>query len=204
VLLVAAYRTRSLGRTLRLSVVWAGTAAAGYLAQGLTWYWLHGTWVPFGGVGSPAALRASEVIDILFSVGYRGWISWTPIVLPGLAGLVLLAVRTDRVAARWLALSGVAGVLGIVLIDAVHPFGAGAAFGGRRYVSVTPLLALGLATLLGDMAGPRAKAVAWILLPALTIWNLCVLLSYELLVIRHGIYPTLLQVVRHAAGLRIS
>jgi hypothetical protein len=143
----------------------------------------------------------SELVDILFSLEYRGWISWTPVVLPALTGLVLLALRGSRLPTRWLALSGIAGILGIVLIDLVHPFGAGAAFGGRRYVSTTPLLALGLAALLDDMTSPRLRAAAWILLPALTILNLCLLLSYELMVTRHGVYPTLAQAVKYMVGL---
>lgn len=191
-------------RVLGIPLAWLGAVAVGYLIQGLTWYWLHGTWVPFGGVGAASTPTLSNLVGILFSLGYRGWITWTPIVLPGLVGLMLLARRSDRPTTRWLAWSALAGVLGMVLVDLTHPFGAGAAFGGRRYVSATPLLALGLAAFLGPLVSSRSRAMAWVLLPALTTWNLWLLLCYERLIIRHGIYPTLLQAVRYAVGLGVS
>jgi hypothetical protein len=201
-LIVTLRRRQSFHRAPVLALALTGAIAAGYLIQAITWYWLTGAWVPLGGVRVLVAPRLSELYEILFSVGYRGWISWTPIVLPALAGLGVLAGRGAAVT-RALAVSGMAAVAGILMLDVMHPFGAGAAFGARRYVSVTPLLALGLAVWLGNIVGPRVRAAAWIGLSVLTAWNLCVLLSYELLIIRHGVYPTLLQVVRHAAGLGI-
>jgi len=199
--------SNSMSRLLGCSVAWVVGAAVGYLVQGLTWYWLHGEWVPFGGASAMSKPTLTDLVGILFSFGHRGWISWTPIVLAGLVGLGLLALRGDRAATRQFGWAAIAGVVGILLMDLAHPFGggaAGAAFGGRRYVSATPLVALGLAALLGPQAGPRARSLSWILVPALTIWNLGLLLSYELLVIRHGIYPTLLQTVRYALGLGVS
>ena len=79
-------------------------------------------------------------------------------------------------------------------------------------MSLSPLIALGLAALLGRQADrlagprwigdpPRTSAVAWVLLPVLTVWNIWLLVSYELLIIRHDVYPTLLQTVQHAVGL---
>ena len=67
-------------------------------------------------------------------------------------------------------------------------------------MSLSPLIALGLAALLGWQAGPRTSTVAWVLLPALTVWNLWLLVSYELLITRHDVYPTLLQSVQHAVA----
>lgn len=182
-------------------IVWICSVMAGYLAQGLTWYWLHGEVIPFGGTAAMATPTLSNLRGILFSLGYRGWISWTPLVLPGLIGLGLLTSRRERAVTRGFALSAIAGLVGMVLIDLTHPFGAGAAFGGRRYVSATPLIALGLAALLAPSMESRARRAAWLLLPALTVWNLCLLVSYELLVIRHGVYPTLREAVRHVVGL---
>jgi len=203
-LAVVVPRTRSAVAALRPVGAWLGASFAGYLVQGLTSYWLHGTVVPFGGAVPLSKPTLSNLVGILFSLGYRGWVSWTPIVLPALAGLVLLGRRGPSSTARWFAMAAVAGIAGMVVIDLTHPFGAGAAYGGRRYVSATPLVALGLAAMLGRTVGPRARRVAWVILPALTVWNLWLLASYELLVVRHGLYPTLLQVVRHAVGLGVS
>ena len=204
VLLMTFYRADWGIRMVGVPLAWAGAAAAGYLPEALTRYYIEGTLVPIGGVEALKPLHLGEMTGILFSTGYRGWISWTPIVVPGLVGLVLLAKRAALPAARWFAWSGLLGMAGILLLDAMHPYGAGAAFGGRRYVSVTPLLTLGLAAFIGPTVGRRLRSAAWVLFPALAAWNLCVLVSYELLIVRHGIYPTLLQAVRHAFGGGIS
>lgn len=200
---LALYRTRSVSRALQLSSAWVGAMALGYLAQAVTWYWLHGTWIPYGDFGSPVVPDAGKIAAILFSVGLEGWFSWTPVVVPALAGLGLLAARGDQQTTRWLAGAGLVAVLGMIAIDAIHPYRAGASFGGRRYVSVTPLLAVGLATLLGHTPGARVRSAAWVGLPLLAFANLCLLLAYELMVIRHDYYPALWQVVRYAAGLGV-
>jgi hypothetical protein len=98
------------------------------------------------------------------------------------------------------------GLAGMLFLDVVHPYGPGASFGGRRYVSFAPFLAMGLAAIVSgagahskEPAELRLRGPAYLAL-ALTAWQLVVLLSYELLVIRHGHYPTLAETVRHALG----
>ena len=187
---------------LRPLLIWGTGVILGYCGQGLTSFWIQGSWLlPPGGVGALATPSIAELGGILFSLGYRGWISWTPIVLPGLVGLVVLARRAETPHARTFSWAGLIGIGGMLVIDLIHPFGEGAGFGGRRYVSLSPLIALGLAALLGRHAGPRTNAIAWVLLPVLTVWNIWLLVSYELLIIRHDVYPTLLQTVQHAVGL---
>ena len=100
---------------------------------------------------------------------------------------------------RVLAGAGLAAVAAMVLIDLVHPFGAGAAYGGRRYVSTAPVLTLGLA---GLMALPVSRSWRRLKLvpPALVVWNLWLLASYELLIIVHDVYPTLREASAYAVG----
>lgn len=203
-LAVGAPHMPSARAALQPVAAWLCALLVGYLAQGFTSYWLHGTVVPFGGAVPLSKPTLSNLAGILFSLGYRGWISWTPIVLPALVGLGLLGSRGPSSTTRWFALAAAAGIVGMIVIDLTHPFGAGAAYGGRRYVSATPLVALGLAALLSHLVGTRPRAIAWVALPALTIWNLWLLVSYELLVIRHGLYPTLVQAARYAVGFGVS
>ena len=198
------YRSDRGRMTVLPLMAWVTGAALGYLVQGLAWWVIHGSWLPWRDMGEFSVPALSDLFGTLFSLGYRGWISWTPLVLPGLIGLVILGRRAEAPMTRWFAWAGLVGIVGMLLLDLIHPYGAGAAFGGRRYVSVTPLLALGLTAFLGGLAGPVARVVAWRVFPLLTVWNLWVLASYELLIIRHGVYPTLLETVRHAAGLGIS
>lgn len=173
---------------------------AGYFVQGALWYWFDGVLVPFG--DEPMTVPTlSNLAGVLFSTGYRGWISWTPIVMPGLAGLVVLARHSDAPEARMLGIASLVGVAGLILIDVTHPFGAGASYGGRRYVSLTPLIAIGLATLVSEARAGQRRMVLWGVSAALTAWNLWLLFAYEMLVVRHGVYPTLLQAARYAVGL---
>ncbi len=181
------------------AVVWTGAVAAGYVIQGATWYSFDGTLILYG-QDPVTAPTLANLGGVLFSVGYRGWISWTPIVLPGLAGLLVVARGSSR-PARWLAIGALAAVAGTIVLDVIHPFGAGASYGGRRYVSLTPFIALGLAALLARACDAKRERLVWSAFAALTVWNLWLLLSYEMLVIRHGVYPTLAQTVRYGIGL---
>ena len=60
-----------------------------------------------------------------------------------------------------------------------------------------------IAVQLRNLRAPNdAPPRGWkILLPALCVWNLWLLTSYELLTIVHGVYPTLREATRHAVGL---
>lgn len=181
------------------AIVWIAAVPAGYLVQGLTWYSFDGTLMPFG-QDPLASPTLANLGGVLFSAGYRGWISWTPIVLPGLIGLMLVARRSSA-PTRVIAIAALAGVAGMVLLDVMHPFGAGAAYGGRRYVSLTSFLALGLAGLMARASDDARARLVWSGLAALTAWNVWILFAYEMLIIRHGVYPTLAQTVRYAIGL---
>lgn len=126
--------------------------------------------------------------------------SWTPIVLPSLLGLIVLTRRTDAWQVRVVAVAGLAAIVVMVAIDVLHPFGAVAAYGGRRYVSAAPVLTLGVGALLALPVG-RSSASWKLVLPALMLWNLWLLTSYERLTVFHGVYPTLREAARYAIGL---
>ena len=186
------------GRMAKSSGAWCVGVLLGFLPQAITSIWLNGSLTP---VDAPLSIPTlSDVFSVLFSTGYEGWISWTPIVLPAIMGLTLLARRSHPIEIRALAGAGMAAIVAMVLIDILHPFGPGAAYGGRRYVSIAPVLTLGVAGLLAMPV--RQSLRGWkIVLPALCVWNLWLLTSYELLTIVHGVYPTLREATRHAVGL---
>ena len=170
----------------------------GFLPQALASLWLNGSLVPIGDAPISAP-TVSSIVAVLLSTGYQGWISWTPIVLPSVLGLGLLTRRSNPATVRVLGSAGLAAIVAMVAIDVLHPFGAGAAFGGRRYVSTAPVLTLGLAALLTLPAGRGFRL--WKLgIPMLMVWNLWLLASYEWLTIFHGVYPTLKEVTRFALG----
>ncbi len=199
-LLVVSTRSAPSGReNVRSYVAWTLGTVVGLLPQALTSLWLNGSLLPVS--DAPLSIPTlSNLTAVLLSTGYQGWVSWTPIVLPSLLGLIVLTRRTDTWQVRVIAVAGLAAIVVMVAIDVMHPFGAGAAYGGRRYVSAAPVLTLGVGAILALPVGrssPRWKLV----LPALMLWNLWLLTSYERLTVFHGVYPTLREAARYAVGL---
>jgi hypothetical protein len=188
-------------RPMRISAAWGCGVLVGYAPQGLTWYWLHGSWLPFGDLDRPRSFSVSKLGSVLFSTGYEGWISWTPIVALGLAGLLWMALSDPARRSRVLAAAALVGILGLVILDVIHPYGAGAAYGGRRYVSATPVLIVGLAALMAGQFVPRSlRWAVWPLAVLLALANLWLIAAYELLVVVHGVYPSLAEALRYAVG----
>ena len=142
----------------------------GFLPQALTSLWLNDSLLPIGDAPLSAP-TLSNFVAVLLSTGYQEWISWTLIVLPSVVGLGVLALQSSTRDVRVLAGAGLAAIVAMVVIDVLHPFGAGASFGGRRYVSTAPVLTLGLSTLVALPA--RHRSAYWKLaLPALMLWTL--------------------------------
>ena len=182
-------------------LAWSIGVAVGYLPQGITSYLLYGHWVTSSPTELGATFQAGVFVDALFSSRYEGWISWTPMIALALAGLVVLMRRGHSAEARRLAFAAILGVIALYLMDVFHPYSRpGAAFGARRYVSGSPLIAIGIAGAL-NVEGGRFRWTVTRFLWALVAWNIWLLTCYELLVNVYRVYPTLLQTMRFAIGL---
>jgi hypothetical protein len=95
-----------------------------------------------------------------------------------------------------------AAVAAVVVIDVIHPYGQGAAFGARRYVTLTPFLILGTAGAIAWCAGkPKLERAGPMFIAALSLVGLWLFVAYELLVLRHGVYGNLLTTWQYALGL---
>lgn len=194
----------------------------GFLPQALTSHHLHGEWLPWTHAARSGDASLGKLFELLFAASseHEGWISWSPVVVLGLAGLLFVALRSRHRAIRALGWGGLVATFGLIAIDLIHPYGAGASFGGRRYLSLTPLLAVGIAALgssPGAARGPgfrsdpgiglrssAARTAFWIVAGLLVVWELWLLLCYELMVVMEGTYPTLSQLVRYALGGGVS
>ena len=158
----------------------AGMAIA-FLPQMLAWNILYGSplTAPQGG-GFFQWLRP-EMLNVWFSTK-RGLFSWSPILLLAVIGFVPL-LRKNR-------LLGAAAILIFVaesyINSIVNDWWGGEAFGARRFISLMPFFALGLAALLDALtqsvktrAYVLQKAV-WVILLALIVWNNLFVLQYNL------------------------
>ena len=201
-LFAAGWSTFRIGPLLLRFLVWGCGVILGYLPQALTSFSLYGRWAPStpGELGKITTL--GTFVDVIFSLGYKGWLSWTPIAAVALIGLVLLSNQSST--GRRLGMAAIFGIGAMYLMDVFNPYGPGAAFGGRRYVSASPLLAIGLAGFLDVFADrPAAKNRLMWLIGSLVAWNLWLFVCYELLVNLYRIYPTLWQTVRFAVGMGV-
>jgi hypothetical protein len=103
----------------------------------------------------------------------HGLITWTPVVIPALAGLVLLR-KYDKELANY----SLAAVAAMYYIVACHTDWHGlSSFGNRFFISLTPFFILGLAVTLQEAArwfkqGRAAFAVLAPVIGALIFWNL--------------------------------
>jgi hypothetical protein len=94
-------------------------------------------------------------VEVLFSPEH-GLFAWTPLALIAVAGLAWLALRPSTVQVagvntadiRWIALLAlVMVVLQAYVSGCVESWSVAGSFGQRRFVALTPLLAVGLAAL---------------------------------------------------------
>lgn len=126
----------------------------GYAEMG-SWDWLH-----------PALLQ------VLFSPDH-GMLSWTPIVIPALLGLFYLGKRDPEMAVCF-----AAAFLGFYFLIASYPTWDGiSAFGGRFFVSMTPIFIVGLAATLERISlafRDQRRAFRWacVAVILLILWNL--------------------------------
>jgi hypothetical protein len=167
------------GRRFRpiLARVAAGAAAfcLAYLPQLLGDVALNGHIGPDTAVARKMSWTAPHAWQVLFSPEY-GLFAWTPLALLGVAGLVWIGLgrgRPSRADARWLAICALVMVaLQVYVSGSVESWTVAGSFGQRRFVSLTPLLAVGLAALLAAVPHPRTLRGTWVpaTLVALCVW----------------------------------
>ncbi len=156
------------GRLRRASLVLAGWLLA-FLPQMVVWQVLYGT--PFTLPQGPGFMEWSRpnLVAVLFSANH-GLFTWTPMLLLAVIGLFALARREPRITVPLVLLVAAGWWINASVAD----WWAGEAFGARRFLSLFPLFAAGLAIW---MSGGRWRArVAGALVTA----NVLLLLQYQL------------------------
>ena len=153
----------------------AGVMMLALLPQALAWQAIYGQPILMPQGSGFMRWTDPAVGAVLFSLK-RGVFVWTPAVLLAAAGARAL-IRRDRVVG-WSAVAVV--LVGLYVNAAVSDWWAGEAFGARRFVSYTGLLALGLAALFASSFWrARVRALRWVSLGLVT-YNLLFVLQYQL------------------------
>ena len=132
-------------------------AAIAFLPQALAYLALNGHVGPSRLVARKMSWHAPHALEVLASPAH-GLFFWTPLARHRVRGLVMLAMRVLPAGMRALG-------AGLLVADACQVYVAGSveswtvagAFGQRRFVSLTPLLVLGVAAVLATVsrAGER-------------------------------------------------
>jgi hypothetical protein len=136
-------------------------------------------WAVYGGPFNTGYLPVRDFLwhspaffSILFSANH-GLLSWTPLLLFPIIGLLFFAIRVPKVGVPFLA-----GFTAFYLFMSIYPDWAGIfSYGNRFFVSLTALFVLGLSFLLQQIAaGYRrpgtALALASVVLLCFVVWNL--------------------------------
>src|SRR5262249_25674896 len=118
-----------------------------WIPQVWQWKMIYGKFLTIPQGGGIFSFPPAHVLQVLFS-SQNGWFIWTPITLLGVAGLCAGAVKSSRTYIPWL----IVLTLQVAVVGSVWFWSGIESFGARYLASDTPLVALGLMTLLSLVA----------------------------------------------------
>jgi hypothetical protein len=151
------------------------SAALVFAPQLLAWQALYGRPLLMPQGAGFMQWTSPAIASVLFSLK-RGLFSWTPALLPAVAGLPLL-IRRDRLVG-WAAVAVLAA--SVYVNAAVRDWWAGEAFGARRFVGDSVFFALGLSALMAlPQCARRPAMVRWASAAAIA-YNVLFLFQYQL------------------------
>ena len=127
---------------------------------------MFGSLLPARPAGQDLQLFPGHYLDVLFSTRH-GLFSWTPIALLAVAGFAFVQDRRLQAAFIY------AFVVEVSIAGAAPDWYGGFSFGMRRFVSLTPFFAFGLAAL-AQKVSPK---VGWAAVSAFIAWNLVLMVN---------------------------
>ena len=165
------------------NLLYLGVTLAAFLPSLITRQIIYGNPLEHG--YEPSSWLHPALWQTLLSANH-GLLSWTPIVVPSLAGLFLLRRDDPELAA-----GSVAAFVAMYYIVACHPDWHGiSAFGNRFFLSLTPLFILGLAVFLQETnrwfgQARAAIAVSALAMSLLVLWNLAFIFQWGIGLVPH-------------------
>ncbi|HTZ72594.1 MAG TPA: hypothetical protein VMB47_01625 [Candidatus Aquilonibacter sp.] len=195
------------GRMLARDAVFSAALIVAFLPTLITKKIIYGGFFDFGYTerwfwNSPAFLKVAFSAD-------HGFLSWTPVLILSLIGLVLFARRDPKLALALLAVF----MLYVYVIGCYQDWDGISSFGNRFFVSLTPIFVIGLAGLVDWLAAvleaPRAAWTAGIATAVLAFMNFGLMFQWGMHLIpprgpisfRQAAYNEVAVVPEMAAGL---
>jgi hypothetical protein len=174
-LVYLAIAARSWGAALARAVVMGSASLLAFSPQLLAYRALTGRFGPSRLVARKMTWSSPHLLQVLFDPGH-GLFAWSPLLLVATGGLVYLLWRRRDLTVVLLAL---ALLLQVWINGAVESWTQAGAFGSRRFVSSTPVLAWGLAALLAAVPARRFR-LAVLALVLFAWWNVGLMVQFGL------------------------
>jgi len=205
-----ALRTRDWRRAAGLAFTGVTAVVLAYAPQLLAARAVNGYFGPDKSVANKMSWTSPHALGVLIDPEH-GWLAWTPLALLALAGIVALASGRRRARvndARWIGVCALVMVAVQIYINgAVESWTLAGAFGQRRFLELTPLLILGLASL-ASMASLQGRRLLWAAVVLCVWWNLGLLLQFgthrmdrQRLTLRDNAWQTFVELPREAPSL---
>jgi hypothetical protein len=185
-----------------------------FLPQALSYLALNGRVGPSQVTSRKMSWTSPHAWDVLTSPAH-GFLMWTPLALFALAGLAVLIVRSaspmrdvsgqeDRGGLiRLAAAFAVMVAAQVYVVGAVESWTLAGAFGQRRFVSLTPLMIVGLAVLFATVRGRTWRGALAAAIVLAVWWNVALVVQFgaglmnrQRLELRHNAYNTFVTVPR--------
>lgn len=183
--------------------------AAGYAPQLVAYSALNGYPGPSRLVVRKMIWYSPHALQVLGSPEH-GFLLWTPLAVLAIAGLFLLAWRADGDRRRTGALLLLVLALQVYISGSVDSWTVAGAFGQRRFVAVTVLLAIGLTALLRSVPTGAMRVAAAALIAVCVWWNLALtaafgsgLMNRQRLELGRNVYDAFITVPRTAPDLAV-
>jgi hypothetical protein len=158
----------------RIAALVAGSFV-GFLPQIAVYHVLNGSFTPSRHVAHKMTFTSPHALQVLFDPGH-GFFLWTPLAFVATAGL-LWALRKGRRAIVGPLLVGY--LTQIWLNGSVESWSQAGAFGSRRFLSLTFILAWGLAVVVGPSLR-RFRRTTVVVLALLVWWNVSLMIQFGL------------------------
>ena len=175
-LAVDGWRRRAGGRSLGLLAAMGAAALAVFSPQLFAYHALNGSWGPSHLVRQKMTWWSPHFLSVLIDPGH-GLFPWAPLLLLATGGLVLALLRSREAATVAVALTL---LLQVWINGSIESWTQAGAFGSRRFIGATPLLAWGLALLLAATLGRRGRRTVAAVLLAFTWWNVSLMAQFGL------------------------
>jgi len=151
-----------------------------FLPQMLAWQILYGSPLAVPQGSGFFQFFHPEILNVWFSTK-RGLFSWTPIIQLAVIGFIPLYLKNRMLGAAAIVIF----LLETYLNSIVNDWWGGEAYGARRFISLMPFFALGLAAFIASLRARISQTALLVALLALIAWNNLFILQYNLWL--HGI-----------------